>query len=183
MSDKLILLTEADQPTLHVASLVEMLTRIGLIAEGFEFEGHSHHRAGDEFLNLITFLGCSPYVVLDPGAGEDFCHVRIYATGETQCIGRPGTTPPRCPQCRHKITDADAVIGPWKKDSAHEWNCPDCGTSLPPRAINWRHSAGFGNLVIEIWGIQPELAVPGDALQAQLKATCPTDWDYLFLSE
>ena len=181
MADKLILLAEVETPLARVASLTRSLRELGLTGEPFHLDGHTHYRAGERFLELVTFLGCSPRVVLDPDAGEDFCHIRIHASETTRRLGRPRFNPPRCPACRkHRIRDGDTILERWENDRNRLWTCPSCGASMPPPAIDWRHGAGFGNLFIEIWGIQPELAVPGETLWHHLRAACPAGWDYLF---
>lgn len=181
MADKLILLAEVEAPHTQVTNLSRSLQDMGLTGERFTLDGHTLYRAGEHFLDLITFLGCSPRVVLDPDAGEDFCHVRIHASEITRCLGRPRLNPPRCPACRkHRIRNGSAIIERWENDRGYLWTCPSCGASMPPPAIDWRHGAGFGNLFIEIRGIQPELAVPGERLWQCLRAACPARWDYLF---
>ena len=61
------------------AALLQRLHAIGFIADTLTFEGREHYRPGEDFLQLITFLGCSPVVALgEPGAtGDEFCHIQF----------------------------------------------------------------------------------------------------------
>ena len=68
------LLLHADDPAWCPADtgvLIGALESAGLIGAPWVRAGRTEYRAGDAFLKLVTFLGCSPQVALDPRQAAD----------------------------------------------------------------------------------------------------------------
>jgi len=181
MSDKLILFTCHPEPT--AVELGGVLRELELIDTPIEFQGHSHYLAGERFAEWTTFLGCAPNIVTDPEAADSFCHIEIVTSREPAFIGGSEGTPPRCPHCRSKIKTWRKVVEQHLHDPTSTNHCPSCSEPITATEFNWRHYGGFGNLQLIIWGIPPELALPGDLLMAKLQETTGTVWDFLYLSE
>ena len=186
MSANLLILHPKDPDTLPNGSegLLAMLQSLGFIDTAFEFEGKSHYRPGEDFLQLMTFLGCSPVVALgEPGlTGEDFCHIAFEGpTAEPQFLGGRNVKQPRCPKCGHRYPQWQELINAWEDDRVGYRNtCPDCGSELPVTALRWRQCAGFGRFFIKVWGIYEGEAVPSDRLLDALQHHTGTAWSYFY---
>jgi len=146
--------------------------------------------AGPRFMELLVFVGCSPYVRLRPGTGGDarswdFSHIQIpMAVEPPRLLSGLNTRAPRCPRCRREVTDWQRRLHPAAEASPEpRWHCPDCGTATPCHALDWRHSACLSGFPISIWQVHEGEAVPSAELLELLQAGCAGDWDYCYLRE
>lgn len=133
-----------DQP-----ALIARLSDLGFVGAGYG-ETPGVYLAGPRFLQLITFLGCSPHLQLEPPAdgSEDFCHIRLRGPFRTARLLSAGNTrPPRCPGCGKGLTNWRQLESLWAKGgSGSEIGCAACGRSANPAELDWRRKAGFGTL-------------------------------------
>lgn len=169
----------ADENALRVA-----LTAQGLLGESFPHGGQRHYRPGDRFLQLITFLGCSPVVALgQPGpTGEDFCHIALVGPGPVpRFYAGTNVKPPRCPGCGYRAEDWPAAVAAWEQDHSARWRCPVCGREYHAPELKWRQCAGFARFFIEIYGVFEGEAVPGEELLDGLKVSTGMGWTYFYL--
>ncbi len=153
------------------------LGEIGLLGAALD-RIRGTYRVGERFLQLITFLGCSPYLRFDPAAegDADFCHLALAGPFETPRLRYAANTrPPRCPRCGQPLegwrefADSDAI------------DCPACDTAHPPHLLEWGKSGGSGRLFIEIRNIFPGEAVPGEELLRELCELGCGEWGYFYL--
>ena len=165
-------------------SLIAMLQSLDFLDAAFEFEGRTHYRPGEDFLQLMTFLGCSPVVALgEPGlTGDDFCHVAFDGPApETRFVGGRNVKPPRCPACGHRYEQWQELVSVWEADrEGYRLTCPDCGSEKTLPAIKWRQCAGFGRFFIKVWGIFEGEAVPSDRLLDALQHHTGMAWTYFY---
>ena len=184
-----------DCPLAATDSLAEELQSIGLIGASFGCKSERRYRTGDRFLQLITFLGCSPAIELDPPADKSeretacengrLCHIRLSRTlsGPRFRADRQ-MPPPRCPQCRKPELQWRELIDRWRDTPGEtRWSCRECGYHGQLFDLNFRKSGGFGNTFIEIWGIYPSEAVPGDSLLSKLKGLTGVDWNTMYIKD
>ena len=181
-------------PTVGVEVLSDRLQAIGLIGQPVKPGDSLFYPTGENFLQLITFLGCSPTIELDPpsdpalvdaaSAAGRFCHVFLSCTDELQFRTDAQTQPPRCPQCRVPERAWQQKIKTWQKDSENiSWQCPDCGFTGLLTDLAFRKTAGFGRTFVEIRGIYPSEAVPGEALRGTLRSLTGGDWKPIYIRE
>ena len=178
----LILHPSAADETVQAETLLPALRDIGFIGETMDFQGESHYRPGEEFLQLVTFLGCSPVVSLgEPGkTGEEFCHIGLHApTREPVLIAGANAKAPRCPFCRQPDGEWQRRISPGEP-VRNAWTCPHCGQQSPAHKLNWRQSAGIGRTFIVVWGIFEGEAVPSEQLLSTLENTGAGPWTYFY---
>lgn len=168
-------------------ALVARLRETGLIDAGL---GTQRFRAGPRFLELIVFLGCSPYVRLGPEARGDanprtFTYVQIpSAVAAPQLLWGQNTRPPRCPGCRREIPDWRLRLLPREGTTpAPQWRCPGCGKMSRLQELNWRHGACLSGFPVSIWQVHEGEAVPSDGLLQMLEAQTGGRWDYCYLRE
>lgn len=164
--------------------LLQGLHETGLLGEPFEYQQQPHFEAGGHFLELITFLGCSPVIGLEPSEDDDkFCHLHVRGPKEqVEFMYSNGDVSPRCPKCRYAVHDWPDLIQQWQQDPlCRLWDCPECGAETDLYRMNWRQAAGFGRLFIEVWGIFPHEAVPTEPLLNTLaRLTDGQDWSFFY---
>jgi hypothetical protein len=160
-----------------VTGLVHRLETIGLLGAPLD-EENSLFRVGDRFLQLISFLGCSPYLQLDPpsGGSDNFCHIAVHGPFESpRLLYGEGVRPPRCPSC-------GALLKGWKEGINSDLiSCGECGSNHPPAAIAWGKHAGCSRLFVEIRNIFPGEAVPVTELMTALQDLGFGEWGYFYL--
>jgi hypothetical protein len=160
-------------------SLVAALRAIGLA--GAELDpARQTFQAGERFLELISFLGCSPHVDFEPPApgSEAFCHIALIGPSEAPVLLHGvNTAPPRCPGCGARVTD-------WRErlSGAHEGLCCEhCGRSLTAAQLKWRRSGGFARLAVEVRNVFPNEAVPVPELMQCLARETGGEWTYFYV--
>ncbi|MFA5627522.1 MAG: hypothetical protein WCX90_07570 [Thiohalomonadaceae bacterium] len=162
-------------------SLIEPLQALGFIGSPLQHKSQTHYRPGDRFLQLLTFLGCSPVVALgEPGlTGDEFCHIQLdgpYA--EAKSLAGDNLKAARCPACNQSITNTAKLIIQWP--AKQDWHCPKCGKTSAITSLRWRQSAGFGRYFLRVWGVFEGESVPGDELLTTLHKSCGYDWQYFY---
>lgn len=155
------------------AGFESLLRQTGLIGRQLEAASFS---AGPAYLELITYLGCSPQISL----GETDSSTRIHLSGpfDRQRFLSTTNARPRCRSCRQtidlqKITHlADETV-----------TCPHCKTSGHAAKLDWRRKAGWGRFFIEISNVFESEAVPGEALLEELAKASGLAWEYFYWRE
>jgi hypothetical protein len=166
------------------------LERLGLLGPPVQVGDLTHHLPGPQFLELVTFLGCSPRVAggpreaaADAGAAY-FCHVRVRGP-EPELLARtgPNTVPPRCPRCRQRLAAWAQALEDWRHEPTRPWRCTHCGAAMPLPGLDWRQNAAFGRVFVEIWGVHPAEAVPSERLLQELRAVTGFEWSFFYLQD
>ena len=133
---------------------------------------------GDNFLSLITFLGCSPNINLQPVEGENHCFISVIKqTPEPECLGYTQTVNPKCPVCKKRINDWKTPD--WKK-TGQLCHCDKCQNKTLYSELNWKHESGFARCGFEISHIYPHEAVPTDQFLNILSEFSDFDWEYCY---
>lgn len=176
---KLILYpSNAESPAPDAELLIKSLLKLGLIGQPIDSDTN-RFLAGERFLQLISFVGCSPSVCLttQDNIGKDFCHLSIRGPfNPPQLVFDKSCRPPRCPVCRKSITGWKEFVG------SPEISCNQCGETPGPEEITWGRRAGYGRMFIEIHNIFPGEAQPVDRLFKRLQTETGLEWDYFFTS-
>jgi len=174
------LLLHADDPLWQAAdpdSLAGALHQLGLIGSFTASEHVAEFLAGEEFLRLVMFLGCSPQVVLDPvlaQQGQAVCLIRLLSYREVTLLTAKSMPAVRCTKCRAAVDRSSA--GSFEA----RYRCQQCGNECRVSDLDWRQSAGFGRCFIEVNGIHPHEAVPSDKLLNALHAYSHCNWKYFY---
>lgn len=180
---KLVLQAPPDHIALSQDAQAARLVDLGLIGASYG-KIPASYLAGPRFLQLITFLGCSPNLQLDPPAdgSDNFCHVRFRGPFQAPRLLAAGNTrPPRCPACGKGLGHWRQLEVYWARgESNREIVCLICNHSTSPAELNWRRKAGFGHYFIEIVGVFQEEAVPLPALMECLQGDGAA-WRYFYL--
>jgi len=172
---------QAQSDFTDIESVQKTLIEIGLIAVDKVAE---FYLCGEQFSQLVTFMGCSPYLVFEPpeDGSDNFCHVRLHQYPKTRLLTGQQTAPPRCPACRYRVGNWRPLLENLEGNTALEqWTCPGCHENMSIFQLDWRQSAGAGKLFIEISNIFPGEAVPADRLLASLQHISGEKWHYFYL--
>jgi len=130
-------------------------------------------------MQLVSFMGCSPFIQLDPpeDGSSRFCQVHFNGPFDQPRIIQGGNRrPPRCPRCRRPLPDWQAQI---TSGSGPAHPCPYCNTPLTLADLSWGTRAGIGRFFIEVWEIYQGDAVPVEALMAGLRGDGAA-WHYFW---
>ncbi len=178
----------------ELARLDDALQEIGFIAAPVATRDGVFYPTGTRFLQLLSFLGCAPAIELDPPTDPaaletartsgSFCHVYLSCSDQLQFRADPGTPAPRCPACRQPDTDWRPQVAAWQGNPVlDEWTCQRCGFSGRLTDLQFRKSAGFSCTWVEVRGIYPSEAVPGEALLTRLRQLSGCNWLTIYLKE
>lgn len=171
-------------PATAVASepLIDALFDVGLFDGRFDFEGKTHFSLGDRFFSLVSFLGCMPYLVLDPEEGmlkgvTGFCHAEIigpldlpsaFATQQTRRL--------KCSGCGAFI---DLELAEWKDSGI---GCANCDEIKPWGRVRLGDTGAFARSALLIHGVHRAEAVPGQELMETLKKISGgVSWRHFYL--
>jgi hypothetical protein len=186
---------QVDGTAVDTAVLVTALQAIGLVAAPACHDPASGYRAGEHFLQLVSFLGCSPTIELEPPvdpreceracASGRLCHIRFPSLEKRVRFRADSRLPtPRCPQCRTAEDRWAELIECWRADPReNRWVCRECAYHGKLFDLNFRRRGAFGHSFIEIWGIHPSEAVPGESLLATLGELSGCEWRYMYLQD
>ncbi len=186
MAENLLILTPShfeEIPT-DCDALIAALKDERFIADTIDINGESHYRPGDEFMMLITFMGCSPMIFSGDTSegGEQYCHIAIEGPLQApQYIVGDNIKVPRCPGCGHRFDDWNALLDEWQGNPDKEINCPGCGENYPVTNLRWRKCTGFGRFFIKVWGIFESEAVPSPNLLSLLKKVSGVEWQHFYI--
>jgi len=181
MSTGRLILTPSDPLSAPASTraLLASLKDLGLLGPAID-PARGSYLAGERFLELISFMGCSPHVELEPGpdGGENFCHIALIGPlDQPLLMTGPYTTPPRCPACRsrlegwqERVTAVDAPL-----------TCGRCGEDFPASQLTWRRSGGFARIAVEVRNVFPNEAVPVPELMKRLARDTGEDWTYFYV--
>jgi hypothetical protein len=163
--------------------LLYRLEQMEFIGAPLMFNNQQHYRPGARFLQLLTFLGCSPVVALgEPGVtGEEFCHVQLDGPYEqASFIGGSNVKVPRCPGCGFRVETWSVLVEQWQAAPERPWHCPLCGKEYQVPQLRWRQCAGFGRFFLRIWGVFEGEAVPSEELLQALREVSGFEWQYFY---
>lgn len=154
-----------------------------LLQEGFigsTIDGmQNSYSAGEAFLQLITFMGCSPHIRFEPEDEQDkaYCYITLAACDTLQMRVSEHARPPRCCACKKPVGKE------WQTavSQAELITCPHCHLQQRPDQLVWRNDSGMGRFFIEIHNIFPGEAQPVPRLLQQLQSIDASQWRYFYL--
>lgn len=173
---KLIFFPDSTEEPVNNHAFLETLIDSQFITENNQY--NNQYLPGDNFLSLITFLGCSPNINLMPVEDENHCFITLYEPSpEPVCLGYTQTVNPKCPACKKRISE-------WKtpdwQTAGQLCHCDKCQKQTLYSELNWKHECGFARCGFEINHIYPHEAVPTDQLLEKLKQFSGVEWDYCY---
>ena len=167
-----------EQADFCIDDLAQFITRL----QEYEFiagpitNQESSFYSGNKFLDYIAYMGCSPAIQFEASDGnQHFCFIRIHHYDNARLIvSQKQARAPHCPHCNKPVKE-------WQKNKTKETlYCGQCDTTSNIAEFNWRKTAGYGRMFIEITDIFPKEAIPQQILLDKLTAICKTDWSYFY---
>ena len=158
--------------------LITQLQSIGLLGESLTAP-QTGWQVGEAFLQLLTFMGCSPHIRLAPASptDQDFCHLTLHHYAQPQLLTNPLARVCRCANCgKPMATNWQAL-----DLQASLWECPFCAHRHNDlHSLRWRNDAGYARQFVEIHNIYPGEAQPVDALLERLASLGDVPWRYFY---
>lgn len=166
------------------ASLLDCLRSLEFIDDEINAEKGNNvkrYKAGDEFLSLICFMGCSPNIELEPQADSPYCYVEIPEQAELQFFSGVHTKVVNCPECKKPQPELVQRLNDIDCESMRRQTCTLCGQHINLEKINWRKSAFAASSWILIGNIYEAEAVPDEKLLVALQQVTGCEWKYAYI--
>jgi hypothetical protein len=175
---KLLIHPTSPDCELNIKKLLLLLDSTGFISRNPVRE-NDLFPVGDRFLQLLTFMGCSPHIRLEPEypGDEDYVYIRLIESVSPQLLVSDKSRTPGCPKCRKPAFPDWSVLE--QEDPALV--CQHCGARLSPQELRWRTDAGIARHFIEINSIYPGEAQPVASMMQQLREATGCEWRYFYL--
>lgn len=160
----------------ETGSIIIALKNCGLISGETLRE---KYLSGKAFIELLSFLGCSPNICLTPQDDDNYCHIIIKPPQAIiHCLGYTATAVPRCPKCKNKISNWRQTEN-WQRGET-ACTCHHCNTTTAMQSLIWKQECAYGCMAIEIINIHPFEAVPSENLLRVLHDATGVEWDYSY---
>ncbi len=172
-------------------NISDVLLKLNVIKKAIIKDNTEYFFAGDNYLQFISFLGCSPFLNFDSKEDltlsdlkqtiADLNYIQIISNSvEYNFQNTEYGIKAICPACKKKILEWQSLITQWQSDLKLETNCQQCQKNISLLDINWKKTAGFFKTAIIFHGIQAELALPSDNFLMQLENITKVQWRYFY---
>lgn len=151
-------------------SIKPLLSHLQLIGEPIPSQTDNRYATGDRFLSLLTFMGCSPTIELEPQDDKPHCYIEIEQRDSPCFISGANIKPAKCPHCKANITTLKNAL-----------NCPHCHKKIAPETLNWRKTAFYAANWITIGNIYELEAIPNDHLFTALEEKTGAKWKAAYI--
>lgn len=180
---RLVLLpVQYDADGLNPEPILGRLQAIGLLGEPM-VQAANAFLVGERFFDHLSFLGCSPHINIEPQSPDDtnFCHIRVHNDEVARLYSGQNTGTPHCPECKSSLTGISKLLSAREAVLPEDgWQCEACGSSGKMKNLNWRKTAGFARVAIEVWSVHPHEAVPTSYLIGTLEDATGVRWRYIY---
>jgi hypothetical protein len=148
-------------------------------AEFISDEYQSGYLCGAEYLNYMTYLGCSPHIIFHPDDNGPLTLIKTHTSSlRPVCMGHTRNIKPKCPSCKKMISDWK--IKNWEQPDT-QIICPDCESHHSMSDLKWRNECVYTSFAIEITQVHPHEAVPSEKLMNLLEALTNFNWDFGYI--
>lgn len=138
--------------------------------------GENLFATGNEFVSLLTFMGCSPNIELEPKDDIPFCYIEIENHDTNQLKAGKNLKPANCPNC-------NSAIKTFIQNKDLQFECPECSSKYDFQNLNWRKSAFIAKCWITIGNIYESEAIPSDQLLSALQKETNQLWKAAYIRE
>jgi len=134
------------------------------------------YATGDNFVSLLTFMGCSPNIELEPQEDKPYCYIEINTNEKETFYSGTNLKAAVCPECKTKITQIPDATGEIVL-------CSNCNNDIQLRALNWRKTAFIAKSFVAIGNIYESEAIPNDQLLDALEEVSKSKWKYAYIRD
>ena len=154
--------------------LIKALQDTGLAGDYLN-KNENSFLVGEEFLDQVSFMGCSPNIKLENENNDGkFTFIRITTTETISALISKHSFSPHCPQCKKPEKNWRELL------EGNQLACSHCQQISDVWLYNWRKSAGFARCFIEITDIYPKEAIPQPSILELLEKRFQVPWSYFF---
>ena len=164
---------ERTEELLDPANIIETLRKIDFIGAKLS---QNRYATGSKFVSLLTFMGCSPNIELEPQEKTPFCYIELITEENMKFFAGINIKAASCPECKAKITTID-------KPSDAFLYCDYCKKALKKSRLNWRKTAFIAQYCIAVGNIYESEAIPNDQLLSALETVSQPKWKYAYIRE
>ncbi|KAG1707785.1 hypothetical protein GQR58_003432 [Nymphon striatum] len=155
-----------------LVALRSLLSDLKFIDKNLEKNRYS---TGDNFVSLLTFMGCSPNIELEPQEDKPFCYIEIDTTENPTFVFGKNTKSAVCIHCKKTLKNQTSSDILFKIRNVHVI-CSNCKETMESRKLNWRKSAFIASSWICIGNIYEMEAIPNDQLLTGLQKETGVIW-------
>jgi len=139
-------------------------------------------RPGENFMKLLTFVGCSPSVATDkhPNPYSNYSVEIVALNSGLTIIASNRAKSPVCPACGKSSQDVLAADSVTRVGDQIAWTCPECGAGTPIEKINWRNKLAIATDYLQINGVFEGESIPADNFLQALYGETGTKWSYCY---
>ncbi len=163
----------------NIPALLDDLKQSGLIGAAIGDLSSYRFNFGENFSDLISFLGCSPSIP-DSSKRDGSCIEFVFYDSGSQFLGGKNTTDPCCPECKHQFKNWQQILQTWQDNNNKLITCPACNHETLIPGLNWRYRTAFASCEIIINEISEGTALPADALLQKLENFSGCNWSYFY---
>ena len=165
----------------NASTLIRALQDINLISQKINSsQQNTHYFTGDKYLDYIAYMGCAPTIRFeadpkDSDNNSDFCFIKIHNHQSAKLIhSQTQARAPHCPNCKKPVKN-------WQDSKTDSTiHCNQCHSTSNIEAFDWRKTAGYAQLFIEITDIFPREAIPQQILLDKLASITDVEWLYFY---
>ena len=170
---KLYLYPENKQTNIEFSSILQTLKKLDLIDSNI---ADKRYATGNGFVSLLTFMGCSPNIELEPQDDKPYCYIEINTDEKVKFFSGINLKAAVCPECKVKITQ---ISNPTNEKSI----CSNCNNEFQISFLNWCKTAFIAKSCIAIGNIYESEAIPNDQLLDALEKISQSKWKYAYIRE
>lgn len=130
--------------------------------------------SGPRLMEFINYLGCSPVAnQLEPNS-----QIKLHDFKRVTGLGGESFEKMRYSCCKQPVKDGSALLS--QLTDYPSVKCPNCDATIDSHRINFRKTAGFARLFVEITNIFPKEALPNDRLLKLLSPLTGCEWNWFY---
>lgn len=163
---------------------IAMLQREGVVGVSAAGAVADRYFIGDAFLQLFSFMGCSPNIEFEPSDPaqpnwQEFVFIQICQEQQQPIwLVERGLAKPACPHCQRRSRD----WLPQLNEEDQSLQCPHCQHTAGACEWRWYDAGACARQFISIVNVYPKESIPTDTLLSLLQERTGVPWHYFYLN-
>ncbi len=157
------------------SAFISTLQKINFISLPVDDIETHHYFTGDKFLDYIAYMGCAPTITFEKNGNKNFCFIKVLNfTSKKLLHCQQQARAPHCTKCKKPVNT-------WQDNKTDTTiHCNHCDATSSIEKFNWRKTAAYAKLFIEITDIFPKEAIPQQILLDKLASITNVEWSYFY---